>query len=130
MYLRRFAVTDFRSWPEADLELDPGVTVLVGSNGVGKTNLVEGIGYLASLGSHRVSSDTPLIRRGAEQAVLRGEVHHHGRKLGVELEINSGKQNRARVNRSPVSRPRDVVHLALALDAERITAARGRGVSR
>lgn len=109
MYLRRFSVTDFRSWPEAELELDPGVTVLVGPNGAGKTNLVEGIGYLASLGSHRVSSDTPLIRRGAEQAVLRGEVHHHGRKLGVELEINSGRQNRARVNRSPVSRPRDVL---------------------
>ncbi|SFO15080.1 DNA replication and repair protein RecF [Pseudonocardia ammonioxydans] len=109
MFLRRFSVTDFRSWPEAELELDPGVTVLVGSNGVGKTNLVEGIGYLASLGSHRVSSDVPLIRRGAEQAVLRGEVHHHGRKLGVELEINAGKQNRARVNRSPVSRPRDVL---------------------
>lgn len=109
MYLRRFSVTDFRSWPEAELELEPGVTVLVGANGVGKTNLVEGIGYLASLGSHRVSSDAPLIRRGAEQALLRGEVHHHGRKLGVELEINSGKQNRARVNRSPVSRPRDVL---------------------
>ncbi|MBP2364831.1 DNA replication/repair protein RecF [Pseudonocardia parietis] len=109
MYLRRFSVTDFRSWPEAELELEPGVTVLVGANGVGKTNLVEGIGYLASLGSHRVSSDVPLIRRGAEQALLRGEVHHHGRKLGVELEINSGKQNRARVNRSPVSRPRDVL---------------------
>src|SRR5690606_14283787 len=77
VFLRRFSVTDFRSWPEAELELDPGVTVLVGSNGVGKTNLVEGIGYLASLGSHRVSSDVPLIRRGAEQAVLRGEVHHH-----------------------------------------------------
>ncbi|MEV1293102.1 DNA replication/repair protein RecF [Pseudonocardia sp. NPDC049635] len=109
MYLRRFSVTDFRSWPEAELELDPGVTVLVGSNGAGKTNLVEGVGYLASLGSHRVSSDVPLIRRGTEQAVVRGEVHHHGRKLGVELEINSGRQNRARVNRSPVSRPRDVL---------------------
>lgn len=109
MYLRRFSVTDFRSWPEAELELEPGVTVLVGSNGAGKTNLVEGVGYLASLGSHRVTSDVPLIRRGAEQAVVRGEVHHHGRKLGVELEINSGKQNRARVNRSPVSRPRDVL---------------------
>ncbi|MEQ3551352.1 DNA replication/repair protein RecF [Pseudonocardia nematodicida] len=109
MYLRRFSVTDFRSWPEAELELDPGVTVLVGSNGAGKTNLVEGIGYLATLGSHRVSSDAPLIRRGAEQALLRGEVHHQGRKLGVELEINSGRPNRARVNRSPVSRPRDVL---------------------
>ena len=109
MFLRRFSVTDFRSWPEAELDLEPGVTVLVGANGAGKTNLAEGIGYLASLGSHRVSSDTPLIRRGAEQAVLRGEVHHHGRQLGVELEINSGKQNRARVNRSPVSRPREVL---------------------
>ncbi|MFP5021194.1 DNA replication/repair protein RecF [Pseudonocardia phyllosphaerae] len=109
MYLKRFSVTDFRSWPSAELELEPGVTVLVGSNGAGKTNLVEGIGYLASLGSHRVSSDAPLIRRGAEQALLRGEVHHQGRMLGVELEINSGRPNRARVNRSPVSRPRDVL---------------------
>lgn len=109
MYLKRFSVTDFRSWPSAELELEPGVTVLVGSNGAGKTNLVEGVGYLASLGSHRVSSDAPLIRRGAEQALLRGEVHHHGRMLGVELEINSGRPNRARVNRSPVSRPRDVL---------------------
>lgn len=109
MYLKRFAVTDFRSWPSAELEFEPGVTVLVGSNGAGKTNLVEGVGYLASLGSHRVSSDAPLIRRGAEQALLRGEVHHHGRMLGVELELNSGRPNRARVNRSPVSRPRDVL---------------------
>ncbi|RZT83231.1 DNA replication and repair protein RecF [Pseudonocardia sediminis] len=109
MYLRRFSVTDFRSWPEAELELDTGVTVLVGPNGVGKTNLVEGMGYLASLGSHRVASDAPLIRRGAEQALVRGEVHHQGRKLGVELEINNGRPNRARVNRSPVARPRDVL---------------------
>ena len=109
MYLRRFSVTDFRSWPDAELELDPGVTVLVGPNGVGKTNLVEGMGYLATLGSHRVASDAPLIRRGTEQALVRGEVHHLGRKLGVELEINSGRPNRARVNRSPVARPRDVL---------------------
>ena len=109
MYLRRFSVTDFRSWPQAELELDPGVTVLVGPNGVGKTNLVEGVGYLATLGSHRVASDAPLIRRGTEQALVRGEVHHHGRRLDVELEINSGRPNRARVNRSPAARPRDVL---------------------
>jgi DNA replication and repair protein RecF len=109
VHLRRFSVTDFRSWPEAELELDPGVTVLVGSNGAGKTNLVEGVGYLASLGSHRVASDAPLVRRGAAKAVVRGEVIHHGRQLAVELEINSSGSNRARVNRSPVSRPREVL---------------------
>ncbi|TCK27652.1 DNA replication and repair protein RecF [Pseudonocardia endophytica] len=109
MHLRRFSITDFRSWPEAELELDPGVTVLVGSNGAGKTNLVEGVGYLASLGSHRVASDAPLVRRGAAKAVVRGEVIHHGRQLAVELEINSSGSNRARVNRSPVSRPREVL---------------------
>ncbi|MDN5914751.1 MAG: DNA replication/repair protein RecF [Pseudonocardia sp.] len=109
MYLRRFSVTDFRSWSDAELDLDPGVTVFLGPNGVGKTNLVEGMGYLATLGSHRVASDAPLIRRGTEQALLRGEVHHQGRRLGVELEINNGRPNRARVNRSPVARPRDVL---------------------
>jgi len=109
VHLRRFSVTDFRSWPEAELELEPGVTVLVGSNGAGKTNLVEGVGYLATLGSHRVASDAPLVRRGATTAVLRGEVIHHGRRLGVELEINSTGSNRARVNRSAVARPRDVL---------------------
>ena len=83
MHLRRFSVTDFRSWPEADLELEPGVTVLVGSNGAGKTNLVEGVGYLATLGSHRVAADAPLVRRGAAKALVRGVVGHLGRQLGV-----------------------------------------------
>jgi DNA replication and repair protein RecF len=109
VHLRRFSVTDFRSWPEAELELDPGVSVLVGPNGAGKTNLVEGVGYLASLGSHRVASDAPLVRRGADKAVVRGEVIHHGRQLAVELEINASGSNRARVNRSPVPRPREVL---------------------
>ena len=64
MHLRRLAVTDFRSWEAAELDLAPGITVLVGPNGVGKTNLVEAAGYLATLGSHRVATDAPLIRRG------------------------------------------------------------------
>lgn len=109
MHLRRLAVTDFRSWAGAELDLEPGVTVLVGPNGVGKTNLVEAVGYLATLGSHRVSSDVPLIRRGAERAIVRGTVVHHGRELNVELEITAGRANRARVNRAPVPRPRDVL---------------------
>jgi DNA replication and repair protein RecF len=109
VHLRRLAVTDFRSWPSAELELEPGVTVLVGPNGVGKTNLVEAAGYLATLGSHRVAADAPLIRRGAERAVVRGLVVNHGRELAVELEITPGRANRARVNRAPVARPRDVL---------------------
>jgi DNA replication and repair protein RecF len=109
MHLRRLSVADFRSWERAELELTPGVTVLVGPNGVGKTNLVEAAGYLATLGSHRVATDAPLIRRGAERAVVRGQVVHQGRELAVEIEINAGRANRARVNRAPVTRPRDVL---------------------
>ncbi|WP_433277279.1 DNA replication/repair protein RecF [Pseudonocardia xinjiangensis] len=109
MHLRRLAVADFRSWEQAELELEPGVTVLVGPNGVGKTNLVEAVGYLATLGSHRVATDAPLIRRGAERAVVRGLVVHHGRELGIELEITAGRANRARVNRAPVAKTRDVL---------------------
>ena len=108
MHLRRLAVTDFRSWESAELDLDPGVTVLVGPNGVGKTNLVEAAGYLATLGSHRVAGDAPLIRRGAESAVVRGSVVHLGRELHVEVEITAGKANRARRNGAP-ARPRDLL---------------------
>ncbi|HYH32940.1 MAG TPA: DNA replication/repair protein RecF [Pseudonocardia sp.] len=108
MHLRRLAVTDFRSWESAELDLRPGVTVLVGPNGVGKTNLVEAAGYLATLGSHRVAADAPLVRRGAARAVVRGLVVHQGRELAVELEIAPGRANRARVNRAP-AKPRDVL---------------------
>jgi DNA replication and repair protein RecF len=108
VHLRRLAVTDFRSWESAELDLQPGVTVLVGPNGVGKTNLVEAAGYLATLGSHRVATDAPLIRRGAARALVRGVVVHQGRELTVELEIAPGRANRARVNRAP-AKPRDVL---------------------
>ena len=109
MHLRRLAVADFRSWERAELDLEPGVSVLVGPNGVGKTNLAEAVGYLATLGSHRVAGDAPLVRRGAERAVVRATVVHQGRELTVELEIAPGRANRARVNRAPVARPRDVL---------------------
>jgi DNA replication and repair protein RecF len=108
VHLRRLAVTDFRSWESAELDLQPGVTVLVGPNGVGKTNLVEAAGYLATLGSHRVATDAPLVRRGAERAVVRGLVVHQGRELAVEVEIATGRANRARINRGP-AKPRDVL---------------------
>ena len=70
MYVRHLSLTDFRSYPSVELELSPGVTAFVGPNGQGKTNLVEALGYLATLGSHRVALDAPLVRAGAERAVL------------------------------------------------------------
>ena len=109
MYVRQLQVVDFRSWEQADLVFEPGVSVLVGQNGQGKTNLVEALGYVATLGSHRVATDTPLVRDGAQRAVVRTAVVHDGRELLVELEITPGKSNRARVNRGPVPRPRDVL---------------------
>jgi DNA replication and repair protein RecF len=109
MHVRALSVTDFRSYPAADLELEPGVTALVGPNGQGKTNLVEAVGYLATLTSHRVALDAPLVRMGAERAVVRGRVCQDDRENLVEVEITPAKANRARLNGSPVSRARDVL---------------------
>jgi DNA replication and repair protein RecF len=109
VFVRHLQVTDFRSWEHADLELEPGPAVLVGQNGQGKTNLVEALGYAATLGSHRVATDAPLIRHGAARAIVRTAVVNEGRELTIELEITAGKANRARVNRGPVPRTRDVL---------------------
>src|SRR5690349_9150451 len=109
MYVRRVELTDFRSYHRVAVDFDPGVTVLVGRNGVGKTNLVEALGFVATLGSHRVATDAPLVRAGAASAVLRCLVVHDGRELLVELEIVPGKANRARLGRSPARRARDVL---------------------
>lgn len=109
MHVTALSVTDFRSWPQADLELGPGVTALVGPNGQGKTNLVEAIGYVATLSSHRVATDAALVRAGAPRAVVRLRAARGDRSTLVELELNPGKANRAQVNRAPVRRPRDVL---------------------
>jgi DNA replication and repair protein RecF len=109
VHLTRLALTDFRSYPELSIELGPGVTTFSGPNGEGKTNLVEAIGYLATLGSHRVASDAPLVRRGAERAVLRGAVTGADRSSLVEIELNPGRANRVRLNRTPMPRPRDIL---------------------
>ncbi|WP_328464015.1 DNA replication/repair protein RecF [Actinoplanes sp. NBC_00393] len=109
MHVRRVELTDFRSYERVAVDLDPGVSVLVGQNGMGKTNLIEALGYVATLDSHRVATDAPLVRAGASSAVIRCAVVHDGRELLVELEIVPGKANRARLNRSPVRRPREVL---------------------
>jgi DNA replication and repair protein RecF len=105
------SLTDFRSYPSLELALEPGVTTFVGPNGQGKTNLVEAVGYVAALSSHRVSGDAPLVRSGAERAVIRASVVRDGRTTLVELELNPGRANRARVNRAPVPRAREVLGL-------------------
>ncbi|MEU9110714.1 DNA replication/repair protein RecF [Streptomyces sp. NPDC048483] len=109
MHVTHLSLADFRSYARVEVPLDPGVTAFVGPNGQGKTNLVEAIGYLATLGSHRVSSDAPLVRMGAERAVIRAAVVQGDRQQLVELELNPGKANRARINRSSQVRPRDVL---------------------
>ncbi|MFN2496772.1 MAG: DNA replication/repair protein RecF [Pseudonocardiaceae bacterium] len=109
MHVRQLTVTDFRSWEHAELDLEPGVAVLVGANGQGKTNLIEALGYLSTLSSHRVATEAPLVRSGAERAIVRAAVVHAGRELMVELEITPGRSNRARLNRSPLPRPRELL---------------------
>ncbi|MCW2605727.1 MAG: replication/repair protein RecF [Frankiales bacterium] len=111
MHVSHLSLTDFRSWAQVDVELGPGSTALVGSNGQGKTNLVEALGYAATLSSHRVSADAPLVRAGAERSVVRVRVERDGRSTLVELELNPGKANRARVNRGPVPRAKEVLGL-------------------
>jgi DNA replication and repair protein RecF len=109
VYLEKLSLTDFRSYAQVDLSLEPGVTVLVGSNGIGKTNLMEAIGYLATLNSHRVSTDAPLLRFGAERAMIRAKLVRGEQSTVLELEINAGRANRGRINRSNPVRARDLL---------------------
>jgi DNA replication and repair protein RecF len=109
VHLTRLSLTDFRSYETADVSLRPGVTTFVGANGQGKTNLVEAAGYLATFASHRVATDGPLIRQGAERSILRGLISSAGRQSLVEIEINAGRANRVRLNHVPAPRPRDVI---------------------
>jgi DNA replication and repair protein RecF len=109
MYVRHLSVTDFRSWTNAELALEPGPNVLIGANGQGKTNLLEALGYVATLGSHRVSGDAALVRHGAERAVVGCALVAAGRELRVELELTPGRANKARLNGAPQPRARDVL---------------------
>ncbi|WP_059010111.1 DNA replication/repair protein RecF [Streptomyces specialis] len=109
MHVTHLSLADFRSYVTAEVELGPGVSSFIGPNGQGKTNLVEAVGYLATLGSHRVSSDAPLVRMGADRAVIRAAVVEGERRQLVEIELNPGRANRARLNRSTQVRPRDLL---------------------
>jgi DNA replication and repair protein RecF len=115
VYVRHLGLRDFRSWAHVDLELHPGRTVFVGSNGFGKTNLLEALWYSTTLGSHRVGTDMPLIRTGANRAVVSTIVVNEGRECAIDLEIAAGRANKARLNRSPVRSTREVIGVLRAV---------------
>ena len=109
MRINQLSLTNFRSYSQLDLDFQPGTTTFIGDNGSGKTNIAEAIIYLSFLGSHRVSQNQPLIALGAEQAVIRAEIWRDERCLQVDLEINSNKANRARLNQNPVRSQREIL---------------------
>ena len=111
MYVSHLVLHDFRSYADVEVVLEPGATAFIGSNGQGKTNLVEAVDYLSRLTSHRVATDAPLVRAGADQAIIRAAVVRDGRTAVLEVEINPGRANRARVNKSPLPKTRDLVGL-------------------
>lgn len=111
MHVHHVGLVDFRSYENVSFDLEPGITTFVGANGQGKTNIVEAVGYVATLGSHRVASDAPLVRQHCERAIVRVDAHTSARDVVVEIEIAPGRTNRARINRGPVSRSRDVLGL-------------------
>ena len=109
MFVRHLGLRDFRSWSEVDLELTAGRTVFIGPNGFGKTNLVEALWYCATLGSHRVANDAPLVRAGTDRAIVSTIVVNDGRELAVDLEIVAGRANKARLNRAPTRSAREIL---------------------
>jgi DNA replication and repair protein RecF len=111
VHVTHLSLADFRSHPFVELDLEPGATAFVGPNGQGKTNLVEALGYVASQSSHRVATDTPLIRLGCQRSAIRAAVTRAEREILIELEIVSGGANRARVNRAPVAGARKALGL-------------------
>ncbi len=111
MYVSHLSLHDFRSYETVDVELGPGATAFLGRNGQGKTNVVEAIDYLSRLASHRVAADAPLVRAGTERAVVRAAVVRDGRSAVLEVEVNPGRSNRARVNKAPLPRARELIGL-------------------
>ena len=109
LHIRHLHLVDFRTYASVDLDLPAGPIALVGANGMGKTNIVEAIGYLSTLASHRVASDAPLVRQGAPAARIAADVVRDDRALKVEIDIVPGSSNRARINNAPTQKPREIL---------------------
>lgn len=114
MIVAHLQLSDFRNYESAEVDLVEGPNLFVGSNGQGKTNLVEAIGYLSTLGSHRVASDQALIRSGRDTAIIRARLAHGGRSVLVEAQLNRAAANRAQVNRV-ATKPRELPRYAASV---------------
>ena len=102
MRVTHLSLTDFRNYAQVEVPFNPGPNLIVGSNGQGKTNLVEALGFLSTLGSHRVSTTAAMIRSGEDAAIIRAKLEYNGRDLLAEVQINRSGLNRAQVNRSVI----------------------------
>lgn len=102
MLVTHLSLTDFRNYEGAEVDFAPGANLFVGSNGQGKTNLVESLGFLSTLGSHRVSTDHAMIRQGCDSAIVRARLEHGERQVLAEVQINRTGANRAQINRSAI----------------------------
>ena len=109
MFVSHLSLTDFRSYSNLELSFKPGQNIFIGENGEGKTNIIESLMYLALLSSHRISSDQPLVKLGAERAYVRARVESEERNTLMELEINASKANRAKVNQNPVRSQKELL---------------------
>ena len=115
MQITQLALTNYRSYKELDIKLQPGINIFIGKNGEGKTNIVESILYLTYLSSHRTSSDAPLVQLGNTSAYVRAHVDNGERDIFVELEINSEKANRARINQNTTRSQREILGIIQAI---------------
>mgnify|MGYP000008431737 FL=1 len=115
MFISNLSLTTFRSYKNLELELTPGISIFIGRNGEGKTNIIESILYLSFLSSHRVSSDQPLVQLGSPSAYIRAKTQLPDREVLVELEINSEKANRARINQNPVRSQKEIFGIVQAI---------------
>lgn len=109
MFVKHLTLIDFRNHKNTELELQPGVNLLVGPNGHGKTNVIEAIEYVSTLNSHRVASYQPLIHKDANSAIVRVKVSHETRDVLIDLELHRDNQNQVRINQSPIPRMRDLL---------------------
>jgi DNA replication and repair protein RecF len=109
VFIKHLSLANFRNYKTAEVTLEPGVNLIVGPNGQGKTNLVESIRYLSTLSSHRVAGYIPLIKANEPSAVIRAMASFDDRDILVEVELNRESANKGRVNKSPVARARDIL---------------------
>ena len=115
MHLNHLSLKNYRSYAELELPLTKGITIFIGRNGEGKTNIVESILYLAFLSSHRTSSDQPLVQLGNNAAYIRGKIDNGEREVLVELEVNTDKANRARINQNPARSQKELYGILQAI---------------